>query len=77
MGREHLVPGARGATYVALYVTTGYLVRSAALTGPGLGANDPARRGLRSPAARLLRAYNWWVLFLVLTRDVQPRLGIT
>ena len=35
MGREHLVPGALGETYVALYVTTGYLVRSATLTGPG------------------------------------------
>ena len=35
MGREHLAPGARGETYVALYMTTGYLVRFATLTGPG------------------------------------------
>ncbi len=35
MGREHLVPGALGETYVALYMTTGYLVRSATLTGQG------------------------------------------
>ncbi len=36
MGREHLVPGALGETYVALYVTRGYLVRSVTLTGPGV-----------------------------------------
>ena len=36
MGREPPVPGALGETYVALYVTTGYLVRSVTLTGgPG------------------------------------------
>ncbi len=35
MGREHLVPEAPGETYVALYMTTGYLVRSATLTGAG------------------------------------------